>query len=189
MESPGLGGQWPRTDTKLKGKKLMAPTQETTAVISEDSKSYLSSLLIKKRCLSGKAFFGNRANTHLLLVQEHRAASSGHLRGCRGHTDTSFAAAKPPQACPRYHQVWRDTSSSVSGRSLSSGCPKAALRWALHSCSSSFSLRRPAPKESWRGDLWGSGAGEAKYLLSEGALEAKHTDEVNFQAWNFPVLP
>ena len=183
MESPGLEA----SDLGL----TQNLTEKINGVNSRDHscyfrgfKSWPYSLLIKKRCLSGDAFFGNRANTHPLLVQEqrHRAASSRHPNGCLCHTSSSFTAAKPPQVCPRCHQVWCDTSSSASGRSLSSGCPKAMLWWAFHRLppkgapSGAFHLRK-AEEETCAEVAQGR---QDIHCLR--GLKATHADKRNFQA-------
>lgn len=128
MESPGLEASDLGLTQNLK-EKINGVKSRDQSCYFRGFKSQTCSLLIKKRRLSGDAlFFGNRASTHPLLVRElHRSSSPGHHNGCLCHTVRSFTAAKPPQVCPRCHQVWCNTSSSVSGRSLSSCCPKVKL--------------------------------------------------------------
>lgn len=159
----------------------MVSTQETTAVISEDSKASPTAYWSRKGV---NAFFGNRTNTHPLLVQEQRqrAASSGHHNGCLCCTGRSSTAAEPPQICPWCHQVWCKTSSGVSGRSLSSGCPKAPLWWAFHRLpleggpSGTF---HPKKDEAEICEEAAQEEQDAHYLRG---LEATHTNKMNFQA-------
>lgn len=128
MESPGLEASDLGLTQNLKEKINGVNSRDHSCYFS-GFKSWPCSSLIKKRCLNGDVFFRNRANTHPLLVQEqrHRAASSGQPDGYLCHTGSSFTVAEPPQICPRCHQVWCDTSSSASGRSVCSGCTKMTL--------------------------------------------------------------